>query len=308
MNHRFARCCAALLSLAIAACAPLGGGSASGAGAALRVAAGEEGSTPLPPALRLARGGSAGIDFLLLGEVHDNPAQHALRLHWLKELARAGPFVLAMEQLDADRQDDVDRALAAGLPAREIARAGGFAFDAWGWTLYGPFFEFAAANRIRVVAANLSRAQAGAIARRQPHAMSDVRPSDWGQADAAALADEIRQGHCGMLPERAVEPLAAAQRARDATMARAVALAREEHSLPVVLLAGNGHVSRERGVPRYLHDVAPGDRVFSVGLLEAPVARSREAAFDLVVETAAHERADPCEGLKAHFSKTPPGR
>jgi uncharacterized iron-regulated protein len=307
MKHRIPRLTVALLALAVAACAPLAGQSPDGrplAGAVLHVAAGAEDSTALPSALRLSRVGAPGVDLLLLGETHDNPNQHRLRLRWLEELARTGPFVLAVEQLDTDHQAALDRAFDAGLSAKEVAEAGRFEFKAWGWSLYEPFFEFAVRHRIRLVAANLSRERATAISRGQPLPMADARPSDWSAADADALAAEIRLGHCGMLPERAVEPIARAQRARDATIASVIAKARADTGLPVVLLAGNGHVRLDRGVPRYLRDVAPGVRVLSVGLLEEPVGRVDPAGYDLVVGTAAQPREDPCEGMRQHMRKS----
>lgn len=299
MKHLHSCCLAALGALLLSACAPLGGGAAP----LPMVMPGAEATASLPDGVRLARPGTPGADVLLLGEYHDNPVHHRLRAHWLDALARSGPFVLAMEQIDTDHQAALDRALGEGRSARDVAAAAKFDADAWGWPLYGPFFEFAVRHKLRIVAINLSRSRANAISRGQPHPMAGAKPSDWSAVDAEALAAEIRRGHCGMLPERAVEPIARAQRARDATMAAAIAKAHADSQLPVVVIAGNGHVRRDRGVPRYLRDSAPGLGLMTVGLLEAPVG-TVDGVYDAVVWTAAHEREDPCAEMREHMKKT----
>ena len=57
----------------------------------------------------------------------------------------------------------------------------------------------------------------------------------------------------------------------------------------VVLLAGNGHVRRDLGVPRWLEGTA-GARAFSVGFVEEPA----EGTFDERVAIVPHPRVDPC--------------
>jgi len=240
------------------------------------------------------------IDFLLLGEVHDHPLQHQLRAAWLETLASRGRFVLAMEQFDAERQADIDAARARGSGPRAIAQASGFVFKGWDWALYEPYVELALRHGLPLIGANLSTSQARAIARGEPHPMAGIEASGWSDEDREQLADEIREGHCGMLPPAAIAPMAAAQRARDATIARALVDAHRACGLPVVLLAGNGHVRRDLGVPRYLRDLVPRARVLSVGLIERDGAHESEGSgapspFDLTIETPAHPRPDPCE-------------
>jgi uncharacterized iron-regulated protein len=81
------------------------------------------------------------------------------------------------------------------------------------------------------------------------------------------------------------------QLARDAVMAD---LLREHGARGAVLLAGNGHVRRDLGVPRWLADP---DRVFAVGYLEEGD-EPPPGAFDAVVVTARVERPDPCEAFR----------
>lgn len=298
----------------------------SAALAALAISLAACSTPPEAPAAALPAA-ALDADFLLIGEIHDNAAQHRLRLHWLETLAARRRVAVALEQFDAVRQDALDRARAAdaaaaagGEPlarrARRIAEAAGFDFRGWHWEHYRPVVEFALRLDLPLVAANLSRAQTVAVARGT--APAEPQPEDWGAAEQRALETSIRDGHCGLLPESAIAPMAAAQRSRDAQLARAIVDAHRRSGLPVVLLAGNGHQRRDIGVPRYLAKLAPGSRVFSIGLLEEDGAEGGEGApdgpagalrfrqrYDFVAVTPQAPRADPCEGLRAKTRQRP---
>ncbi len=237
-----------------------------------------------------------GADVALLGEVHDNTSQHAMRARWLDRLTRERPTAIAFEQLDADRQPDIDRARAAGVDARALAERAGFDFRGWDWDAYAPYLKLALSRGLPIVAANLSSAEVRRIARGGDAGLA-APPSAWNGDDERALRREIVDGHCGLLPPAAVPAMAAAQRARDRRMAQAIADARRRDRLPVVLLAGNGHTRADHGVPRYLHDLAPGDRIVAIGLLERPLDEGT-SAWDLVVPTVRQPREDPCAALR----------
>lgn len=269
---------------------------------------------PLPAGLERLVANPPGIDFLLLGEVHDNPDHHRRRLAWLRRLAAAGRFALALEQLDTDRQSAIDTSLRRGDDARTLAESAGFDFQGWDWPSYRPFVELAIERRLPLIAANLSNARTRRIARAPIEAADGLPdpiarpPAGWSGTDQSTIEREIADGHCGMLPARAVAPMALAQRARDATMADAMLSAHRATGLPVVLIAGNGHVRRDVGVPRHLASRMPGARILSIGVLENAERRSGSvdvaepapgAAYDLIVETDPHPRNDPCEVFRS---------
>jgi hypothetical protein len=118
----------------------------------------------------------------------------------------------------------------------------------------------------------------------------------------------IDEGHCGVLPPRLHAPMVLAQRARDVAMALAMQAAHRDsgpaHSGPArtVLIAGNGHVRRDVGVPHVLASLGvPAARVVAVGYLEPGLPT---LGFDLVdVAPAPAGRPDPCEALR----RRPPG-
>ena len=239
-----------------------------------------------------------GRSIVLLGEVHDNAAQHAMReqalRRWLENGARP---ILLMEQFDRERQDELDRALAQpGASADAVIAAAGAAAtrpgQGWHWPFYRPYVALAIEYRLPIVAANVSRVDARRVVREGLQALGfdpNVPPDV-----AAAQASEIVDSHCGLLDAADAQRLVAAQVARDQFMARMIERA-GAHA--VVLLAGNGHVRSDIGVPRWLKP-ATRQRSVAIGLLE-PGASVEEARFDVVLGTPEQSRIDPCEAMRA---------
>lgn len=231
---------------------------------------------------------------VLLGEVHDNAAQHAMRLRAFEAwLARGARPALLMEQLDRSRQPQIDRLLA------RQPRPGADEFLAtivtdrsgWDWRFYRPFIALALEHGLPIVAANVSRDEARAVIRQGLAATgfdAAVPPEI-----AGSLARSVLDSHCGMLDEATAGRMALAQVARDQFMARMV----ERHAeRGVLLLAGNGHVQADIGVPRWLSP-ATRARTEAIGLLERDD-KTTPRAFDRVVFTPAQPREDPCEAMR----------
>ena len=276
----------------------------------------------IPPGSRELPASVAGARYILLGEVHDNAAGHALRLEWLRALARRGPFVLAMEQFDRPMQAGLD-ATRVGIDAERnshrsdeswfadrataLARESGFSFSGWRWDFYQPVVVFALQQGLSLRAANLPSRDAMAIARVQPgadtgaRAAASVPPGSWGPVSQQSLEVAIRDGHCGLLPERVLAPMMRAQMARDATMAAVMVEAARSTGLPVVLLAGNGHVRLDIGVPKHLATLDPGAPVAAVGIVED--GERVDGRFDHFSVVTPASRPDPCEALRRHFGE-----
>lgn len=252
----------------------------------------------------------AAADIVLLGELHDNVAQHRMRLQWLRELSNRTPIALVIEHLDADAQprlDEARRALDPAQPlparARQLAEAARFNFEGWDWALISPVIELALERNLPVYAANLSAREAFSIARGQPHPLASRIPSGWTQAVEGEMTASIRDGHCGLMPETMLPAMVRAQRARDARMADALLDARASGFKPV-LLAGNGHVRTDLGVPLHLRDRLPSGALMSVGLLES-AATLADGRYDEIRVTEAQPRPDPCESLRQRFGAKP---
>ena len=135
---------------------------------------------------------------------------------------------------------------------------------------------------------------------------------------ADALRRELVESHCGALPPQALGGMAAAQRYRDAHMADALVGAAQRHG-SAILIAGNGHVRADRGVPWHIRQRAPGTPVTTVLLMEVLDGQTEPAdyvvrdpegrpAADFIILTPRAERADPCEALRKKGSDPSPPR
>lgn len=233
---------------------------------------------------------------VLLGEVHDNAAQHAMRARALRALLEAGARpALLMEQFDRERQADLDAALARpGATADQVIAAAtpaDPAMQGWTWPFYEPYIALAIAYRLPIVAVNVSRTDTRRVLTDGlPSLGFDPNvPADIEAAQARAIVD----AHCGMIDTAQAGRMVGAQVARDQFMARAV----EANVVRgAVLIAGNGHVRRDIGVPRWMNE-ATRARSVSIGLLEPDDPNA--SAFDVVFTTAVQSRPDPCESMRA---------
>jgi uncharacterized iron-regulated protein len=275
-------------------------------------------ATTTPPSAWESR--LTGNAIVLLGEVHDNAEQHRLRLELLRRAFAAGwRPVIAMEQFDLERQADIERA------RRERPRDAQYLIEqaapaarpgmGWNWAFYRPVVALALEYDLPLVAANLSAADTRRIvrgglgsafdtARLSALGLDRPRAADWQRAQER----EIDLGHCGALPASQWARMADAQFARDAVMAELLRL--RGNGRGIVLLAGNGHVRRDLGVPRWLEGSEAAPRVFAVGLLERGDTHPPAGAFDAVLRTEPAERPDPCEGFlrqRPPSAQQPPG-
>lgn len=255
------------------------------------LAAGVQAALPPADAVRQA-------DFVLLGEVHDNASGHAQRLQLLAAAIEAGwRPAIAMEQFDRESQPALSMAQQrCGLDADcVIGAARAVSAGNWDWKFYRPVVELAQRFQLPLLAANISRADAGRAAREgfpavlgaasiARHRLAQPLPVDLAQGQGTA----VRDGHCRMLPDSAVPGMVDAQVARDVFMADVLAA---QTGRPVLLLAGNGHVRRDIGVPRWLPEAA---RTLVVGFAEQDGAATR---FDYRVVLTPASRPDPCAGL-----------
>lgn len=230
---------------------------------------------------------------VLVGEQHDNPDHHALQLWLLRELAaqRAQGSVL-MEMLNPDQQskvDDAQSATRAGHPPSDPYQS--LAWQAnWGWSLYGPLVTYALRQPYPLLAANLNRAQIMQIYTERP---SLTGAASTTQQVQTTLLDDIRQSHCGLLPESQMPAMLAVQQQRDRHMAQSVLAA----PTPALLIAGAFHVRKDLGVPLHLTDLGRPDGNLVLILAEVGKPVSAEHA-DYVWYTAALPEQDYCVQLR----------
>jgi uncharacterized iron-regulated protein len=248
-------------------------------------------------------------DVVLLGEVHDHPGLHAQRAalldRYLDRAAPGRPVLLALEHFDL-RDDARLRAAWQSAPdapsqwivaAAPTARFGG----GWDWTVIAPALQVAARYRVPVYAANRT---AGELLADTTSTLPPLAPE--AHARLMRLLDD---GHCGLLPAETIAPMARMQRLRDLAMADVALTARAAGAVPV-LLAGNGHVRRDLGVPAVLAaratqarpDAAPPN-VLVIGFVERNHADDA-SAYDLLLRLPPHPRPDPCVALRERMKSS----
>lgn len=277
------RAAAGLLALALGACA-------------------QAPSLPAPPPLPAALEGALafsrtpgwpGADWLLLGEEHDAADHQAAAAHLVGRLAAEGRLAaLALEMAESGRST---AGLPAGAPEAEVRTALGWNEPAWPWAAYGPTVMAAVRAGVPVHGANLPRTAMRATLDRL-EVDGWVRPAVRDRLEA-----DVRQQHCGLMPEGKLAGMTRIQIARDAEMAATLLRLREPGRV-VVLVAGHYHVHAELGVPRQLQrlgaEAGPGRLLAlrfeaggggaAVGLAGQPVATPAVARPD-----------DPCAALRA---------
>jgi len=227
----------------------------------------------------------AGTPRVLVGEKHDNPDHHALQLWLLRALqGRRVQGSLLLEMLQPEQQALVDKVQGQPLPA-DLPKALAWQ-EGWDWQLYGPIVREALQQRVPLLAANLSPGEMRQ-AYRQPASLTGAR-SD-APAVKAALLEQVRAGHCGMLPESQLPAMLAVQQQRDRRMAERLLSAPQ----PALLFAGAYHVRKDLGIPLHLADLGASGE--SKVLLLAEVGEQVEPGeADYVWYTAATPAQDYC--------------
>ena len=235
---------------------------------------------------------------LLLGEVHDNMAGHAARAAMLRKRVEDGwRPAIAMEQFDTSQQAALDAAMRDCADAECVVAKVVTAKSSWTWPYYTPVIALAMEYKLPLRAANLSRGDASKIVKGgfaaglSPDLIARYQLDALPASLLTAQETEVRDSHCGALPESMVSPMAKAQVARDVVMAETM---RTHATNGVVLIAGNGHVRNDIAVPFWLRRDGLAPR--AVGFLEPT---TDAAAFDDVERIPASERPDPCAGFKA---------
>jgi len=267
----------------------------------------------LPP--RLAR-----AHFVLLGEKHDNPDHHLLQAILVRALAAIGrrPAV-AFEMLDTAQAAALAHHLAAAPgDVDRLGDAVGWNDSGWPpWSQYKPIAQAALDAGLALLPANLPAAVVSAVARGNwsalpaplvaAHGLDRPLPDD----TQAAMAAEIRDAHCGHANPAMVTNMVVAQRARDAQMADTLLSAATDGA---ILIAGTGHVRRDRGVPMYLRGRSPTVAIAAVAFAEVqPNATSpndyaarfstTSLPFDYVWFTPRMDDDDPCERFRRSLER-----
>ena len=256
---------------------------------------------------------------LLIGEAHDNPDHHRIQAELLSAFAvRHDTPVVVFEMLDRQRQAAVDASLHVHPgDVDALAQAVDWSSSGWpNWWMFRPVFEAAIRAHATILAGGLDRAMAMQVAHEGPAAFDPSLDHEFGLStplppDAQAdVRHEMREAHCGLLPETMLDSMGLVQRVRDALMAEGLREGADNHH-GAVLVAGAGHVRRDRGVPALL--ARAGLPSVAIGLLEvradvtapsgyAQAYNAQALPFDYVWFTPRANDTDHCAELRAQMN------
>lgn len=245
----------------------------------------------------------ADVDVVFFGEQHGDAAMHRLEAAMLQALhgVLGSRLVLSLEMFERDVQESLDAYLAGRLTEAE------FLAQARPWTNYArdyrPLVEYAKANGLRVLAANVPRRIAAQVARQGLEVLEVLAPEDRAFA-AVELAcprgrlferfKTLMEGHPG-LSEVDLERMFQAQCLKDATMAESIALALGESGRGSVVFHVNGafHSDEGQGVPEQLLQRLPDLRLaVTTGVHELPADPAERNALADVIFVVAREKKE----------------
>ena len=235
----------------------------------------------------------AAQDVWVLGEVHDNPAHHAVQASRVAEIA---PKALIFEMVTPQTAENVT----LDIRNDAVALAAALNWEASGWPDFSQYYPiFAAAPEAAIVGAGVSRDMTRVVADKGLAAAFGAGAGNFGLIASLGPAQQAERetlqadAHCGALPSEMLPLMVDIQRFRDATLARAALDALAQTGGPVAVITGNGHARRDWGVPALIAQADPTANVYALGQGEDGIAP--EGTFDEVVYAPAPARSDPCE-------------
>ena len=247
-------------------------------------------------------------DFILMGEGHTNPCDHAAQARIIEALVQADHKVaIGLEMLPVTTQPVLGRFNARQINAQDLGREVGWE-KLWGYPydLYRPLFELAEAHDLPVVALNIPRTvltkyrdKGEAALTSDERALIPTRIIEASPEQKKALREQVglhqsmREGGQKAAGSPAMPAMSdrffLVQAAWDSMMAEQALAWRERLTRTLVILAGAGHVEHGWGIEYRLRLLNPKSRVLGV----MPV-RDQD---DFTVQTDPSQRAQPGETI-----------
>lgn len=232
---------------------------------------------------------------VVVGEKHDNRDHHALQ-RWLLQ-ALAGPRAqgsLLLEMLTPHQQPRIDAVRQLSALPKDLPGALDWS-PGWDWSLYGPVVEFALTQNYPLLAANLDTAEIQRFYRQAP-GLSGAHVN--AAPVKEALLEQIRESHCGLLPESQMPAMLAVQQQRDRRMAERLLGA----PTPALLVAGAWHGRKDVGVPLHTLDLGASEAPIVLMLAEEGSEVTSTMA-DYVWYTPATPPQDYCAQMREHATQ-----
>ena len=254
--------------------------------------------------------------YILLGENHDNISHHVHQSNIISALAKARLAVsVHFEMIDDAQYENLKQDEHRNL--NELIDSLNKSDTGWQYErMYKVVFDQVLQAGYPYRPANLSYADIRSIIKKgENNVPGDIKnllvdvPLSMNKTHE--LEQEVIEGHCNALPASMVPPMMLAQRVRDARMGLSMMDSDMDHR---VLIAGNGHVRKDRGVPMYLAVKHPQEKIMTVGFTEVIAGKhkideyksrwgKKTIPFDYVWFTPGINRKDPCDDFISKLNK-----
>ena len=258
----------------------------------------------------------AGAGYVLVGEIHDNISNHRNEAEVIDHLAtRNRETDVAFEMIDDSQEKFIrDRKINSAGQLIELLN---HVDTGWDYeTYYRLVFESVIRAGFSISPANIDRGRLMDIVMQHSSDIPDgtsrlLSATHFTPELEMEMQKDIIESHCNMLDQEQALPMVKAQRIRDATMA--ASLLNSSADLKV-LIAGDGHIRRDSGVPRYILAQDRMATVISVAMIEVDEGQDEVSSyardwgnnslpFDYVWFTARADREDPCIEFIKQFEK-----
>ncbi len=243
------------------------------------------------------------VPLVLVGERHDQPDHHRLQAWIVANLA--APAVVGFEMLNESQE----KAVNASSGSDELAETS--KWDQSGWpdfAIYKPIFDAAFERGHQIKAIHPKRARLRALMMKptsQPTDQTASQPADpatkMSAAGKAQLHRDIKVGHCGHASPKLLKAMVRAQVFKDRWMVDKIQAFRAKST--GVVIAGNGHVRKDYGMPNYIDHPS-----ISIGLIEVSKERLNATEYspnryDFLWFTPRLDDVDACEKYKEALKK-----
>jgi len=240
-------------------------------------------------------------DYVLLGEKHDNPLHHAVQATILENGLREGDLVV-FEMITSDQQPIIDRYLAGDIADDDLAAKLLWEKSGWpDWKFYAPLFRAAKTAKANILFGSYPRKELMNM-EAPMDSFETMIPAD----QLAAMDEDMRASHCNLLPEHMIRPMSLLQIKKDRLLANQ--LLTKAPDTRAFLIAGNGHVGKERAAAYHLKKLGARN-IFVLGLIEEgsePNAWEIYSTYDAIwiTEGLGKTHEDYCKDLRKKFGKS----
>jgi len=233
--------------------------------------------------------------YVIVGESHDSPEDHALQLHVFELMSSGRRVALGMEMFQRPFQEPLDLYVRAEIDEATMLERTEWK-TRWGFEtdLYRPLWEMAREKSLTIIALNVRRELTKRVSAVGVSALTEEERAqlvdlDLSREDYRSWLEEIFSGHGMKMDREKFDRFYEAQVLWDETMADSAvnALKQRPGDLESILISvGRGHAELRWGIPSRIERRDPGQAVLVIVRATEPIqlddAKSRQMA-DIVI-------------------------